>query len=80
MVFPFRILPFNKPDLPMTYAESSLIYGDLLKAELAGIRPFPKRIFITHPKPQYFKTIKRELHALRLRNIRILKDGDTIRV
>lgn len=53
---------------------------DLLKAELARIKPFPGRIFITHPKPQYFKAIKREVDGLKLRNIRILKDGDIIRV
>jgi cAMP phosphodiesterase len=53
---------------------------DLLKAELAKIRPLPGRIFITHAKPQYFKTIKRELEGLKLRNIRILKDGDVVRV
>jgi hypothetical protein len=53
---------------------------DLLKAELARIQPFPGRIFITHPKPQYLKVIKREVDGPKLRNIRILKDGDTIRV
>jgi cAMP phosphodiesterase len=53
---------------------------DLLKTELAKIRPLPGRIFITHPKPQYFKTIKREIDSLKFRNVRILKDGDIIRV
>jgi cAMP phosphodiesterase len=52
---------------------------DLLKSELARIQPFPGRIFITHPKPQYFKAIKREVDGLKLSNIRILKDGDRIR-
>jgi len=53
---------------------------DLLKAELERIQPYPERVFITHPKPQYFKTIKREIDGLKLRNIRILKEGDMIRV
>jgi cAMP phosphodiesterase len=53
---------------------------DLLKRELANIQPPPGCIFITHPKPQYVKTIKREIDGLKLGNIRILKDGDTIRV
>jgi len=53
---------------------------DLLKEELARIKPLPGHIFITHPKPQYSKKIEREVDGLKLRNVRILKDGDTIRV
>ena len=53
---------------------------DLLKVELASIHPFPGRVYITHPKPQYVKAIRREVDGLGLDNVRILKDGDTIRV
>jgi len=53
---------------------------DLLKEELARIKPLPGHIFITHPKPQYFKKIEREVDGLKLRNVRILRDGEKIRI
>jgi hypothetical protein len=40
----------------------------------------PEKVYITHPKPQYFKTIKREIDRLKMKNIRILKEGEIIRV
>jgi len=53
---------------------------DLLKKEILQIIPMPEMICITHPKPQYFSTIKRELQKLKLKNLMILKDGDIIRI
>ncbi|HMK49408.1 MAG TPA: 3',5'-cyclic-nucleotide phosphodiesterase [Thermodesulfovibrionales bacterium] len=52
----------------------------LLKEELSKMSHLPERICITHPKPQFFKTIKSELAGLRMKNIRVLKDGDIIRI
>jgi ribonuclease BN (tRNA processing enzyme) len=52
----------------------------LLKKELLKIKPYPERIFVIHIKPQYFKTIKTELQKLKIKNLRLLKDGETIRV
>jgi len=52
----------------------------LLQKELLTIRPTPERTYITHIKPQYFKTIKTELHGLKMKNLKLLKDGETIRV
>jgi len=53
---------------------------ELLIKEMARMPQKPEKICITHLKPQYFKIIKDELNKLGLRNLRILKEGDTIRV
>lgn len=50
----------------------------LLKEELLKIKPVPEQVYITHLKPQYFKSIKAELQRLKIRNLRLLKDGETI--
>jgi ribonuclease BN (tRNA processing enzyme) len=52
----------------------------LLREELLKIQPEPEYIYITHPKPQYFSTIKTEIDKLKMKNVEILKEGDTIRV
>ena len=52
----------------------------LLKKEILKIKPDPERIFAIHIKPQYFKTIKSELQKLKVKNLRLLKEGETIRV
>lgn len=49
----------------------------LLKKEIGKMRIVPEKIFIVHTKPQYFEKIKQETKALGLKNLRILKDGDT---
>ena len=53
---------------------------ELLLKEMARMQQKPVQICITHLKPQYFKVIKDELKDLGIKNLRILKDGDTIRV
>jgi ribonuclease BN (tRNA processing enzyme) len=52
----------------------------LLKEELLKIEPTPGNIYVTHIKPQYYKTIQTELRNLRIHNLRVLEDGQTIRV
>jgi ribonuclease BN (tRNA processing enzyme) len=47
----------------------------LLRVELAKIERLPKRIFITHPKPQYYDTIRAEIECLGLKEIELLHDG-----
>jgi ribonuclease BN (tRNA processing enzyme) len=49
----------------------------LLSVELEKIAGLPKRIFITHPKPQYYDIIRSEIESLGLREIELLHDGDT---
>jgi cAMP phosphodiesterase len=53
---------------------------ELLLKELARMQQKPVHICITHLKPQHFKMIKDELKDLGIKNLRILKEGDTIRV
>ncbi len=53
---------------------------DLLEEEISGMPQIPDKIYITHPKPQYFKIIKAQIDKLKMKNIRILKEGDVIRV
>lgn len=50
----------------------------LLKKELSGMKKMPEQVCITHPKPQYFRTIRSQVKKLKLNNLRILHDGDTI--
>jgi cAMP phosphodiesterase len=52
----------------------------LLREELLTMKQLPGCVCITHPKPQYFKTIKKELDKLGIRNLRILKKEDIIKV
>jgi ribonuclease BN (tRNA processing enzyme) len=47
----------------------------LLKMELDKISALPKRILITHPKPQYFDVIKTEVESLGCKEIELLHDG-----
>ena len=53
---------------------------ELLKKELMTIKNMPERIYITHPKPQYFKAIGCQIERLKINNIRLLHDGDTLTV
>jgi ribonuclease BN (tRNA processing enzyme) len=50
--------------------------ASLLKTELRKIRELPPRILVSHPKPQYYETIKVELYALGIPQIELLKDGN----
>ena len=52
----------------------------LLKRELSKIKIMPERIYITHLKPQFYKTIKKELQCLKVINLTLLKEGDMIQV
>jgi ribonuclease BN (tRNA processing enzyme) len=47
----------------------------LLSVELEKIVRLPKRIFITHPKPQYYDIIRTEIDCLGLKEIELLHDG-----
>ncbi|HZV47355.1 MAG TPA: 3',5'-cyclic-nucleotide phosphodiesterase [Thermodesulfovibrionales bacterium] len=53
---------------------------ELLIKEMAKMQQKPEKVCITHLKPQYFRAIKEELNDLGIKNLRILEDGDTIRV
>ncbi len=52
----------------------------LLKKELLKMKPQPEKILVIHIKPQYFETIQSELRKLNIKNLRLLKDDQTIQV
>lgn len=49
--------------------------SSMLIDELAKIATLPKRILITHPKPQYYDIIRREIECLGIEGIELLHDG-----
>jgi len=50
----------------------------LLRKELSRIRTMPERIYITHAKPQYSKTIASELKRLKINHLRLLQGRESI--
>jgi len=52
----------------------------LLKRELSKIKRKPERILVTHLKPQYAQSIKSELERLRIKNLKLLRDQETIEI
>jgi ribonuclease BN (tRNA processing enzyme) len=52
----------------------------LLKNEILKMETPPKRIYITHIKPQYLSKTKKELNKLNLNNLQLLKGKETINV
>jgi len=52
----------------------------LLKKELLKIKLSPKRVYVVHIKPPYFKLVKKELRELEIENLALLKEGDSIRL
>lgn len=56
---------------------------DLLEAELEKMQRTPAKMYVTHPKPQYIRQIRKEIAAMRKKTgvaIEILKDGETYKV
>lgn len=49
----------------------------LLFDELKKLKQLPKKIFITHPKPQFSDIIVTELRSLNIKQITMLKEGKT---
>jgi cAMP phosphodiesterase len=52
----------------------------LLGKELQKIENEPEKIFVTHLKPPYFNTIRKELQKLKIKNLKLLRYGEIIRV
>lgn len=46
-----------------------------LERELSKMSVLPKRILVTHPKPQYYEQIRREVAAVGIRQMELLRDG-----
>ncbi len=54
--------------------------SSMLALELAKIEVLPKRILITHPKPQYYDIIRREVEKLPIAGIELLRDGSVYEI
>ena len=52
----------------------------LLERELLKIKWMPERILITHLKPKHAQAIKAELQKLRIKNLKLLRDGEIIEI
>jgi cAMP phosphodiesterase len=50
----------------------------LLKKELLRMKAPPQKIYVTHAKPQYLRTISLELRRLKISNLRLLRGGESI--
>jgi ribonuclease BN (tRNA processing enzyme) len=69
--------PNNMEDIAL---KTGHLTPHLLKKELLQIHPPPERVCITHSKPQFFKTIKTDLRGLKMKNLILLSDGNTIKI
>jgi len=52
----------------------------LLRKELLKIKPDPEKIYVIHIKPPYFKTVKTELQRLKINHLKLLRDGQIVKV
>ena len=59
---------------------SGHLTSNLLEKELMKMHCRPGKVCITHMKPQYSKQIKNELERLKIKNLLLLRAGDTIRI
>ncbi len=50
----------------------------LLRVELSKMKGMPDRIYVTHAKPQYLRSIASELRGLGINHLRLLKEGESI--
>ena len=52
----------------------------LLRKELLKMNHPPGRVLVTHLKPRYLQAIRTELQRLHIKNLRLLCDGETLRI
>ena len=52
----------------------------LFMKEIKKMKSLPEDIFITHPKPLYLKQIQSEIRNLRMKNIKMIRDGETYEI
>jgi ribonuclease BN (tRNA processing enzyme) len=54
--------------------------ASMLVGELAKIDVLPKRILVTHPKPQYYAPILKEINELGIPGMELLRDGSVYEI
>jgi ribonuclease BN (tRNA processing enzyme) len=70
------IVEVSFPDSMKALAQlTKHLTASMLVEELAKIDVLPKRILITHPKPQYYDIIRKEIAALAIDCVELLRDG-----
>lgn len=52
----------------------------LLAKELLKMKVMPERVYITHMKPQFHKTIQAELNRLGIRSLHLLNEGEIFEI
>ena len=52
----------------------------LLHAELSKLAIQPDRVYVTHPKPRHRRTIEAQIRKMGMGRLRLLRDGETIRI
>lgn len=66
---------------PNNMRETAIKTGHLTTAmlleELKKLKQLPRKIFVTHTKPQFLNIISKELRAIKVKQITILQDGKT---
>jgi ribonuclease BN (tRNA processing enzyme) len=75
------IVEVSFPDSMKELAElTKHLTASMLLEELAKIEVLPKKILITHPKPQYYELIRDEVEGLSIAGIELLRDGSVYEV
>lgn len=70
------IVEVSFPDSMKELAElTKHLTSSMLIEELAKIKILPNRILITHPKPQYYDLIHKEVVGLAIAGVELLRDG-----
>ena len=54
--------------------------ASLLGQEMKKMKIAPERVYITHPKPQYLDTIRKEVSALGLPHVEMLAGGEVLEI
>lgn len=75
------IIEVSFPDkMEALAAKTGHLTPGMLLAEMAKMGELPGKIFITHPKPQYIKQIRKEIARIGMRRIEMLQDGRSYRI
>lgn len=70
------IVEVSFPDSMKALAQlTKHLTASMLVEELAKIDMLPKKILITHPKPQYYGIIHKEVMDLNIEGVELLRDG-----
>ena len=75
------IMEVSFPNRMQEFAvKSGHLTPKLIVKELQKVGSLPGKVLITHQKPLYLKEIDREIEALRMKNMEIVKEGKTYEI